>query len=179
MIYNFIQNLRIVVIKYKFCSNKNNLLKYNKKLCPNIILILSLISINGNAYALEKIPVPVVTIYPGDIIREQMLTEHDLPDFNGRGAVFSERSALVGKIAKRTLLPNQPVATNAVGEQKVVTTGSMVRVIFQEGGLIITTYAAALQSGAVGDMVSVRNIESGLTVAGTIAPDGSIHVGNS
>lgn len=133
----------------------------------------------GTLQAAERLPVPVVTIYPGDIIREQMLTERDLPDFNGRAAIIGERDALVGKVAKRTLLPNQPIATNAVGEPKIVTTGSMVRVIFQEGGLTIITYAAALQSGAVGDMVSVRNMESGLTIAGTIAPDGSIHVGNS
>ena len=65
-------------------------------------------------------PVPVVTIYPGDVIRDGMLTERELPaDFAGRSIAILDRSALVGKTARRTLLPGLPVSTNAVGEPKV------------------------------------------------------------
>ena len=49
--------------------------------------------------------------------------------------------------------------------------------IFEDGGLNITAYGAALQPGVAGDFVSVRNVESGVTVSGTVAPDGSVHVG--
>ena len=38
----------------------------------------------------------------------------------------------------------------------------MVRLVYEEGGLRITTYASALQAGAAGDLISVRNSESGL-----------------
>ncbi len=154
-------------------------MRQQTKACRRLVLSCVMAMVAEASLAAEKLPVPVVVIYPGDVIRDQMLTERDVPEFNGRGAVFNDRSGLIGKIAKRTLLPNQPIAANAVGEPKIVTIGSMVRVIFQEGGLTITTYASALQSGAVGDMVTVRNIESGLTVGGTIAADGSIHIGNS
>jgi flagella basal body P-ring formation protein FlgA len=51
-----------------------------------------------------------------------------------------------------------------------------VRIVFQEGGLVITTYAAALQNGRVGDLVRVRNLDSGVTVSGTVLPDGSVRV---
>ncbi len=125
----------------------------------------------------EVIPVPAVTIYPGDIIRDTMLTDHELQsDFAGSGAAIHDRTALVGKTARRTLLPGLPIANNAVGEPKVVTIGAMVRVVFNEGGLTITTYGSALQAGAVGDVIPVRNTESGLTVSGTVARDGSILV---
>ena len=63
-----------------------------------------------------------------------------------------DRNALVGKTARRTLLPGLPIAANAVGEPKIVTIGAMVRVVFVEGGLTITTYASALQAGVVGDV---------------------------
>ncbi len=131
------------------------------------------------ALAGQLVPVPAVTIYPGDVIRDGMLTEQDLPEgFAGSGAAVLDRGALVGKTARRTLLPGLPVAANAVGEPKVVTIGAMVRVVFIEGGLTISTYASALQAGAVGDVIPVRNMESGLTVSGTIARDGSIQVGS-
>ncbi len=80
---------------------------------------------------------------------------------------------VVGKVARRTLLPGQAIPTNAVGEPKLVTIGATVRVVYKEDGLTIATYASALQAGAVGDVVSVRNIESGLTISGIVQRDGS------
>lgn len=131
------------------------------------------------AHADQAIPVPTVTIYPGDIIRDGMLTERSMPDeFAGRTVTVLDRTVLVGKTARRTLLPGLPVGVNAVGEPKVVTVGAMVKVVFNEGGLTISTYASALQAGAVGDVISARNMESGLTISGTIDRDGSIKVNN-
>ncbi len=129
------------------------------------------------AIAAERRPVPSITIYPGDIIRESMLTDADFPDAVASSAYVFNRSMLVGKVARRTLLPGQAIATNAVGEPKLVTTGAMVRLVYEEDGLTIVTYASALQGGAAGDVISVRNLESGLTISGTIKGDGSIHVG--
>ena len=127
--------------------------------------------------AAERRPVPAITIYPGDIIRESMLTDADFPDAVASTAYVFNRSMLVGKVARRTLLPGQAIPFNAIGEPKLVTTGAMVRLVFEEDGLTIVTYASALQGGAAGDVISVRNLESGLTISGTIKADGSIHVG--
>ncbi len=131
----------------------------------------------GAAAAAERRPVPAVTIYPGDVIRDQMITDADFPDAAASSAFASNRSMLVGKVARRTLLPGQSIPTNAIGEPKLVTVGAMVRLVYEEDGLRISTYASALQGGAAGDLISVRNMESGVTVSGIIGPDGSIHVG--
>ncbi len=130
------------------------------------------------AIAAERRPVPAITIYPGDVIRESMLTDADFPDAVASSAYAFNRSMLVGKVARRTLLPGQAIPTNAFGEPKLVTTGAMVRLVFEEDGLTIVTYASALQGGGAGDVISVRNLESGLTISGTIRADGSIHVGS-
>ena len=129
--------------------------------------------------AAERRPVAALTIYPGDIIRDQMITDADFPDTVASSAYATNRSMLVGKVARRTLLPGQPIPANAVGEPKLVTIGAMVRLVYEEGGLVISTYASALQAGGAGDIVSVRNPESGITISGVIRADGSIHVGAS
>ncbi len=132
------------------------------------------------ALAAETIPVAAVTIYPGDIVREGMLTEKDLPDhFAGESVTVLDRASLIGKTVRRTLLPGLPIPIAAVAEPKVVTVGAMVRVVYVEAGLNITAYASALQAGAVGDTIAVRNSESGLTISGVIEKDGSIRIGNS
>lgn len=129
------------------------------------------------AAAGQFVPVPAVVIYPGDVIRDGMLTEIELADdFAGRGAAVLDRSALVNKTSRRTLLPNLPIPRNAIGEPKVVSLNAMVRIVYSEGGLTISTYGSALQAGAAGDVIPVRNLESGLTVSGTVGNDGAVHV---
>jgi flagella basal body P-ring formation protein FlgA len=128
--------------------------------------------------AAEHIPVPAITIYPGDIVRDGMLTDKDFPDSFADAGFISRRIDLIGKVAKRTLLPGQAITSNSVALPKLVTIGAMVRLVYEEGDLLISTYASALQAGSAGDIISVRNLESGLTLSGVIAPDGTIHVSN-
>jgi flagella basal body P-ring formation protein FlgA len=128
------------------------------------------------AAAEMSLPVPTVTIYPGDTIRDPMIADREVMDAGAGPAVIDDRLAIVGKVARRTLLPGKPIPVGAVEDAKVVSNGAQVRIVFQEGGLVITTYAAALQNGRVGDLVRVRNLDSGVTVSGTVLPDGSVRV---
>jgi len=114
--------------------------------------------------------------------KDAWIVERDFPtnfssnSSQAHSAFITERGAIIGKIARRTLLPGAPIPSNAVAEPKVVLNGAKVKLIFKEGGLMIMTYGAALQAGAAGDVVSVRNLDSGLTISGIVQPDGSIWV---
>jgi flagellar basal body P-ring formation protein FlgA len=130
------------------------------------------------AFAGNVLPVPSVTIYPGDVIKDNWIVDHDFgPDGPMPGAAIADRAALVGKVARHTLLPGLPIATNSVGEPRLIVDGQKVRVVFQQDGLEIDTYAAALQAGGTGDVISVRNLESGLTISGVVQSDGTVRVG--
>ncbi len=124
------------------------------------------------------LPVPAVTIYPGDVIRDGMIVDRDFGQNYqpSRYGVVLDRTIVVGKVARRTLLPGAPIPSGATMEPKVVTAGAKIRIVFQESGLSISTYGSALQPGAVGDIVSVRNLDSGLTISGVVQADGSIKV---
>jgi len=126
------------------------------------------------------LPVPGIVIYPGEPIRDGVLVDRDFSlEPIAAGTVIDSRSALVGKVARRTLLPGRPIPVNGVAEPRVVSNGAQVKVVFQEGSLMITTYGAALQAGGVGDIIKVRNPESGIIVSGTIQADGSVRVSDS
>lgn len=130
------------------------------------------------AQAQERmLPVARVTIYPGDHIDEAMLDELSFPiGAAPEGAVVERKSALVGKVARRTLLPGRTIPPIAVDNPRIVAIGALVKIVFAENGLVITAFGAAMQAGAVGDLIRVRNQDSGLMVAGRIQPDGSIRV---
>ena len=150
--------------------------------CRLWIVVASTVAANlscGMVLAGEQRPVPAVTIYPGDVIHENMLTDGTFPDGAGAASYATNRTMLLGKVARRTLLPGQSIPANAVAEPKLVAIGARVRLVFEEGGLVVSTYASALQAGGAGDFISVRNMESGVVISGTVASDGSVHIGAS
>jgi flagellar basal body P-ring formation protein FlgA len=124
------------------------------------------------------LPVPRITIYPGDTISDDQLTDRAfLAHTVTRSSVFDDRQSLVGRVAKRTLLPGQPVPVNAIRDPYLVNTGKSSLVVFQTDGLTITTQAIALQNGVAGDVVTMRNPDSGTIIQGTVERDGTVRLG--
>jgi flagellar basal body P-ring formation protein FlgA len=127
----------------------------------------------------DQVPVPRVTIYPGTVIEKGMLDERAIQPSSGhRASAVSSSDALVGKVARQTLLPGHPITTGSIREPYVVTRGNAALIMFRSGALTITANGLALQSGGAGEEVSVRNGDSGRIVKGTIGPDGAVHVGD-
>ncbi len=120
---------------------------------------------------------PTITIYPGDAIKDDWLVDREFSEASpSRDGFVAAREAIVGKIARRTLLPGAPIPLNAVSPAKIVANGARVRIVFEEGALSIATYGAALQDGSVGAVISLRNLDTGLTVSGTVQADGSVRL---
>jgi flagella basal body P-ring formation protein FlgA len=126
--------------------------------------------------AYQVLPVPKLTIYPGDVISSGVLGTKRFGSAAAQLPVFRTPDGLVGKVARRTLLPGRPIPLNAVRDASVVQVGKQVRVLFESGGLTITSIGVALQNGGVGDMLSLRNTDSGVTIRGTVQADGSVKV---
>ncbi len=150
-----------------------------KRLLLAALLVLAA-SLPVAAQMVSTLPVPGVTIYPGDPITEEMLTDRRFRLTRASlEAVVAGRELLVGKVARRTLLPGQPITINAIESPKLVRRGVPVRLVFTEGGLTIITYAEPMQSGSAGEVIRVRNTESGTVIVGVVQADGSIVVGKS
>jgi flagellar basal body P-ring formation protein FlgA len=125
-----------------------------------------------------EVPVPRITLYPGDVIVNEMLVDRKIaPGSPKAGAVFETREAVLGKVARRTLFAGQPIPVNGIRDPYAVTQGSPVLIVFETDSLVITARGTALQSGKVGDPVSVRNVSSGAVVVGIARADGSVCVG--
>jgi flagella basal body P-ring formation protein FlgA len=120
---------------------------------------------------LVTLPVPTATIDPG------RLTEHTFVQSQIGSGYADSIGRLVGKVAKRTLLPDHPIPANAIGEVDIVTRGTSVQLVFQQAGLVITAYAAPLEDGSAGDLIRVRNTDSGAVIMGVVQPDGTVRVG--
>ena len=124
----------------------------------------------------DAMPAARVIIYPGDIIRDDMLT--DIPVRNEPFGPFArDHSEVVGKAARLTLLPGRPIPLRGVDNPRIVVNGSQVKLVYIDGGLSIMATGAALQDGTIGEMVKVRNSDSGVTIVGKVMADGTVRVG--
>jgi flagellar basal body P-ring formation protein FlgA len=142
-----------------------------------IALAMTLLGAGPAPAANLDLPVPRVTIYPGDTISSDQITDRAfLAHTVNRSSVFDDRQALVGKVARRTLLPGVPVQVNAIRDPYLVNQGKSSLVVFANGGLTITTQAIALQNGVVGDVITLRNPESGTIIQGTVERDGTVRL---
>ncbi len=125
------------------------------------------------------LPVPRITIYPGQVIEAGMLVERPFRSGGAeQGVATPTPDALIGKVARQTLLPGRPITQSDLREPHAITQGQSTLIVFKSGGLTITGSGIALQAGATGDPVSVRNVDSGRIIKGTVGSDGAVHVGD-
>ncbi|HEY1782038.1 MAG TPA: flagellar basal body P-ring formation chaperone FlgA [Roseiarcus sp.] len=122
------------------------------------------------------IPTPKAVIYPGDLILDEMLVDVPNAARDGSGPFVNSRSLIVGRVARLTLLPGHAIPFSGVSNRKLVSNGAEVKLVFSEDGLVIMATGSALQDGSIGDIVRVRNDDSGVTVSGAVQPDGSVRV---
>lgn len=125
-----------------------------------------------------SLPAPATTIFPGDLITDEMIVDSGLPSGLGEyAAVVRNRSQVVGKVARRTLPTGKVIPLNALQDPKLVSRGVAVEAVFEEGGLSITTLVMPLQDGSVGSLIQARNVDSGKVISGIVAADGTLRVG--
>lgn len=122
---------------------------------------------------------PKAVIYPGEAITGDMIEDRTVsPDERVAPTQSLSREELIGKVARRTLLPGDTISPASVDNPRLVKIGANVRIMFIDGGMQITATGVAQQAGALGDMIRVRNQDSGLFVIGRVQADGSVLVGD-
>jgi flagella basal body P-ring formation protein FlgA len=120
--------------------------------------------------------IPTRTIYPGEVIQSNQVEAVEVTNPNLTGDYASAVSQVAGKITSRTLLAGRVILTSALRDPYAVERGKAVRIVFNNGPLTITAAGAPLESAAIGDLIRVRNTDSGIIVSGTVMADGTIHV---
>lgn len=112
-------------------------------------------------------------------IRSQSIIEPDdlvLVEGASPGAIELIDEA-VGMEAKVALYPGRPILMSQIGAPALVERNATVKLSYIKGPLSIVTEGRALDRAAAGETVRVMNLQSKQTVTGTVAPDGSIEVG--
>jgi flagellar basal body P-ring formation protein FlgA len=120
--------------------------------------------------------VPKRIIYPGEEIQAGQLEEVEVTNPNLVKGYAENINAVSGLISKRTLLPGRVILTSALREPFAVSRGTTVQLVFDNGSLVLRASGTPLQDAAIGELIKVRNKDSGVIVSGTVMGDGTVHV---
>ncbi|MFT4095937.1 MAG: flagellar basal body P-ring formation chaperone FlgA [Rhodoblastus sp.] len=142
------------------------------------LIAFAILAASASISCAEEVVTPCAraTIYPGEVIRQDMLSETLLDARDARDMVRS-RADLVGYVARRTLFPGRPISISSIDDPKSILNGAAVQLVYERPGISINASGQALQAARVGDAIRVRNTESGLVVTGVVASSGVVLVG--
>ncbi len=139
---------------------------------------LVILSVPVRALAAElELPVPTTVIYPGQSVTAPGLHHKAFYVKDDKIGLYAvDDSALIGRVARRTLLPGKAIRLSDLKEPDLVRAGAAVTLVYSEAGLVITGQGTALRSAGAGETIRVRNADSGIIVSGIVSADGSIRI---
>ncbi len=122
----------------------------------------------GRAVEVITVAVPVRTMRRGSVMTEQDVEMRDVPVRKIDGTTLTELSDLIDMAAKRTLRAGDPVRVRDIEEPKIVLKNTQVTLRHQAKGMLLTVRAIALQSGALGETINIRNANTNRIIQGRI-----------
>jgi len=128
----------------------------------------------GSYQRYVDVPVLAMDIDRGQIIGPQHLTmvRSSSPD----AARFSGMAEIVGMAARRRLRAGTTPGAGDIERPRVVQRNNLVTITFQMPGLMLSAQGRALEDGAVGDTVSVRNVSSNRVIQAVAESEGRVSV---
>lgn len=141
-----------------------------------IIAVAAWASCVAAAQSAETAVVPKQVIYPGETIAANQIEVVTVTNPNIAGGYARIAEEVVGRVTKRTLLPGRTIPVNGLREAFAIKRGANVRLTFSIGNMVISASGTPLTDAMVGDLIKVRNTDSGSIVSGTVMADGTVQV---
>lgn len=142
-----------------------------------LCLYSAAVSAEPVANTVTVVLVPARAIYPGDSIAHDAILER--PYVLSQSASAGYLTTLDGSgdlIARRTLLPGQPIPLAALRKKALVVQGRTYALSYRSQYITIASSAVALQAGAIGEVINARNADTGIVIKARIAPDQTLVV---
>ncbi len=126
------------------------------------------ITIAGKAVAVAKIPVLHSRLGRDSVIRAEDLTWKTVPADRLPAGTITDQSGLIGQSPRKPVVPGRPITHADVGAPTAVTKGALVTMYYRRDNLSLVAMGRALESGAVGDFISIQNTQSQRSVEGVV-----------
>lgn len=134
--------------------------------------------VSGRIEPMIEVPVLRIHAMPGDVIAETDIQWLRLETRRAGANTVTRVEDLVGRTPRRPISAGQAVRMSDVRPNFVVERGDIVTIVLKSGTMTLTARAEALERGAVGSVIRVRNnhskkvLETRVLAADTVAVTG-------
>lgn len=133
-------------------------------------------SVSGSIERLVTVPVLRSSLQNGDIIGKNDINLINVPQDKLQHDVVMDENKLIGMTPRRVVHAGKFVLNGMLQRPQIVGRGEPITIEFKSGSLTLTAKGRALQDGAKGDLIRVKNMNSNLTVDAIITASNQVKV---
>lgn len=136
--------------------------------------VVGYISLQYEAIWIRKIAVSKRRIEKEEIIglNDVEFVEYNIYNLNKMPVFEEDLPVMAGKVFQK----GEVIDGRYISDVPLIIKGQVVKAISIVGGVMVSTLVQALENGNVGKIISVKNLENGVIIRGTIQEDGTIIV---
>lgn len=137
---------------------------------------LAPVKISGRYDEMAHVPTLKSRMQTGDIITEDDIVWEDVPAARFRKSVITDSAALIGKSPKRVVSAGRPIRLDEITGPTVISKGSQVTLVYRTPSIEIKTLGEAMENGAAGSVIRVKNTSSKAILQGTVEGEGRVRI---
>jgi flagella basal body P-ring formation protein FlgA len=138
--------------------------------------VVSAIPASGRFEEIMSIPVLKRNIRNGDAISVSDIELVPFAVSRISSNTITDMRMLVGKSPVHSISARRPVRANEIENPTLIKKNAIVQINYSTPGLQIVTAGQAIEDGALGDIISVRNVNSKRIVRAVIEDEGNVKV---
>lgn len=132
----------------------------------------------GRFDATMQVPVLTRQLQSGDVIEKTDLELRPVPERQLRKDTVTDMSSLLGQSPRRIISPNRPIRLSEVSQPVVIKKGQAVEMLYTTPYMHIRATGEALENGATGALIRVKNSKSEKAVSGRVVSAGVVELNN-
>jgi flagella basal body P-ring formation protein FlgA len=122
------------------------------------------------------VPILKHRIQSSEVIGEEDIDWDKQPVSRLRKNIITNAHELIGKSPKHVISQGRPIRTDEIASPAVINKGEQVTLFFRSRNIEIKTFGEAMEAGAIGDVIRVRNTTSKAIIQGTVESNNSVRV---
>ncbi len=138
--------------------------------------VVSAMPVGGRYEEMIEVPVLKREVRSGDVIGEADVEIRDFPITHTRTDTITDSAVLIGKSPVAAISPSRPVREHEIASPAIVKKNGIVSMRYTSPGMEITTTGQAMNEGARGDVISVRNTASRKIVRASVVDAGTVSI---
>ena len=137
---------------------------------------LAPMNVSGNYEELASVPVLKRQVRVGETIAAEDIEFDKQPARHLRKNTATDTKDLIGKSPKHVISDHRPIRLDEIASPSILIKGAHITMIYRSRNLEIRTVGEALDSGAKGDVIRIKNLASKAVIDGVIETNSSVRV---